>query len=156
MLHTTMDSLEKNITKGKVRKTIDLSRRAGIRTVGYFMIGHFGETQETIDETIQFACNIGLDDFRVSFFTPLPGTKAYLVADQYGESENDWEKMNLFTPAFIPIGFTYEQLISAQKRTIRKFFFRPKVVWSYFKMVKDPAVALRGARLLGQYVLNKR
>lgn len=150
-----MDSLEKNITKEKVWKTIELTRKAGIRTVGYFMIGHFGETQETIDETIQFARNIGLDDFRMSFFTPLPGTKASLIADQYGVFENNWEKMNLFSPVFFPKGITQEQLINNQKRAIRKFFFRPKAVWSYLKMVKNPVIALRGAYMLAQYVLNK-
>jgi radical SAM superfamily enzyme YgiQ (UPF0313 family) len=150
-----MDSLEKNITKEKVRETIALSRKAGIRTVGYFMIGHFGETQETIDDTIQFAREICLDDFRMSYFTPLPGTKASLVAGQYGEFDNNWEKMNLFSPVFFPKGITREQLTYSQKRAIRKFFFRPRAVWSYLKMVKNPVVALRGAYMLGQYIFNK-
>lgn len=150
-----MDSLGKNITKEKVQKTIELSRKAGIRTVGYFMIGHFRETQETIDETIRFARDIGLDDFRMSFFTPLPGTKASLIADQYGEFDNDWEKMTLFSPVFFPKGITRDQLIYNQKRAIRKFFFRPRAVWSYLKMVKNPVVALRGAYMLCQYVFNK-
>jgi len=73
-------------------KAVKMSQRAGIRTVGYFMIGHFGETEKTIEETIEFACTVGLDDFRMSFFTPLPGTKASLMADQYGEFDNNWEK----------------------------------------------------------------
>ena len=65
-----MDLLGKNITKEKVCRAIDMARSAGIRTVGFFMIGHFGETQETIDETIEFACNCGLDDFRMTFSPP--------------------------------------------------------------------------------------
>lgn len=149
-----MDSLEKNITKEKVVRAIALTRVAGIRTVGYFMIGHFGETPETIEETVRFACDIGLDDFRMSFFTPLPGTKASLIADQYGEFDNDWEKMNLFAPVFIPRGMTAPELISGQKRAMRRFFFRPRALCSYMKMVRNPLVVVKGAYLFGKYVLK--
>lgn len=148
-----MDLIGKNITKEKVRETLHLTRKAGIRTVGYFMIGHFEETQETMDETIEFACSADLDDFRMSFFTPLPGTKAYAVADQYGDFDNDWGKMNLFSPVFIPKGLTKDGLIYNQKKAIRKFFMRPQAIWSYLKMVKNPLVVLRGAYQLARYFL---
>ena len=52
--------------------------KTGIRTVGYFMIGHFGETDETMEESIGFAKESGLDDFRMSF-TPLPGTESFFT-----------------------------------------------------------------------------
>jgi len=150
-----MDILEKKITKEQVSKAIEWSRKVGIRTVGFFMIGHFGETRETIEETIQFACNIGLDDFRMTFFTPLPGTKASLMADKYGKFDKDWGKMNLFSPIFIPTGMTKKQLIDGQKRAIRKFFFRPNPIWAYLKMVRNPLIALKGSYLLGQYILKR-
>ena len=73
-----MDLLGKNITKEKVCRAIDMARSAGIRTVGFFMIGHFGETQETIDETIEFARNCGLDDFRMTFSPLCRGQKPLL------------------------------------------------------------------------------
>jgi radical SAM superfamily enzyme YgiQ (UPF0313 family) len=149
-----MDSLGKRITKQAVVRAVASTRKAGIRTVGYFMIGHFGETLETIEETIQFACETGLDDFRMSFFTPLPGTKASLMVEQFGELENDWGKMNLFSPVFVPQGLTKQQLIDAQKTAIRRFFFRPRVAWSYLKMVRNPLVAARGAYLLSHYIFR--
>lgn len=149
-----MNLIGKNIKKEKVRETLRLTRKAGIRTVGYFMIGHFEETQETIDETIEFACNTALDDFRMSFFTPLPGTKAYSVADQYGYFDSDWGKMNLFSPVFIPKGLTRERLIDNQKKAIRKFFMRPQAIWSYLRMVRNPAIAVRGACRLARYCFN--
>ncbi|MBI4697990.1 MAG: radical SAM protein [Nitrospirae bacterium] len=150
-----MQVLEKNITREKVAHAISISRKAGIRTVGYFMIGHFGETPETIEETIRFACSIGLDDFRMSFFTPLPGTKAALLATQYGTFENDWSKMNLFAPVFTPVGMDKEQLLAGQKRALRKFFFRLSVVWSFLKMVRNPFLAIRGAYLFAIYVMKR-
>lgn len=43
-----------------------------------------------------------------------------------------------------------------EKRAMRKFFFRPRIIWSYLKMVRNPLIALRGAYLLSQYVLKKQ
>jgi len=150
-----MERLGKKITRDKVRAALAMTRKAGIRTAGYFMIGHFGETLRTIQETIDFSRDIALDDFRMSFFTPLPGTKASLGAEQYGNFENDWGKMNLFSPVFVPAGLTKTELISLQKRAIRKFFFRPRTIWSYLKMVKNPAIALKGAYLFANYVMRR-
>jgi len=149
-----MDRLEKKITREKVRETLAMTRRAGIRTVGYFMIGHFGETLSTIQETINFSKEIALDDFRMSFFTPLPGTKAAQIAGEYGDFENNWGKMNLFSPVFVPTGMTKDELIKLQKHAIRKFFFRPRTIWSYLKMVKNPATAVKGAYLFANYVMR--
>ncbi len=150
-----LDTIGKNITKERVKRAIDLTRAVGIRTVGYFMVGHFDETDETIEETIAFAKTIGLDDFRMSFFTPLPGTISHTIAEKYGEFDRSWEKMTLFAPVFVPWGFTKDKLIKAQKKAIRSFFFRPRVVMSYLKMIKNPIKALKGALALGQYVLTK-
>ena len=149
-----LNALRKNITKEQVQKTIELTHKAGIRSVGYFMIGHFGETTQTIEETINFACGLQLNDFRMSFFTPLPGTEASLVADKFGEFDHDWSKMNLFSPVFIPRGLSYEQLIKGQKRAIKRFFFRPKTAISYLKMIRNPVIALKGAYSLSQYLFK--
>lgn len=152
-----MDSLQKNITKEKVANAIECTRKAGIRTVGYFMVGHFGETEETIKETIGFAKEIGLDDFRCSFFTPLPGSAASKVAYKYGDFDSDdWGSMNLFQPVFVPHGFTKADLLRWQKRMIRKFFFRPKAVYSYVKMIRNhPLLAIKGAWSLANYLIKK-
>lgn len=151
-----MDSLQKNITKEKVAETISLTKSLGIRTVGYFMVGHFNETEKTIKETIDFACGLGLDDFRMSFFTPLPGTAASKVAHEYGEFDAyDWGKMNLNQPVFIPKGLTVDDLIKWRKLAIRKFFFRPAPIFSYLKMTKSqPVAALKGAWHFANYVFS--
>ena len=149
-----LKKIGKNITKNKIAESIELTHKAGIRSVGYFMIGHFGETKQTIKDTINFALSLKLDDFRISFFTPLPGTKASLMADNYGKYENNWSKMTLFTPVFIPNGLSKEYLINAQKEAIKKFFFRTHIFRSYLKMVLNPIKALKGAFFLSRYILK--
>lgn len=147
-------SLNKKITKDQIRTALRQARAVGIRTVGYFMIGHFRETLETIQETIDFSKSIALDDFRMSFFTPLPGTESYKHAHDFGEFDDDWGKMNLFQPVFIPHGLNRDILVREHKRAIRSFFFRPRIALSYLKLVRNPVAALRGAFFLGQYALS--
>ena len=51
----------KGITPERVRLALGWARKAGIRTWGYFIIGLPGETEETIQQTIEYAKSLPLD-----------------------------------------------------------------------------------------------
>src|SRR6059036_2682588 len=77
-----------NIKKG-VR--LDLARRftrdckaLGIAIHGTFVLGLPGETRETIQETIRFACEIDPATIQVSLAAPYPGTALYAEAHRNG------------------------------------------------------------------------
>jgi len=77
-----------NIKKG-VR--LDVARRftrdckaLGIVIHGTFILGLPGETRETIQETIRFACEIDPDTIQVSLAAPYPGTALYAEARREG------------------------------------------------------------------------
>ena len=44
-----------------MRKTIALTKKVGIDTFGYFMVGSPGETPETAQQTIDFSKTLDLD-----------------------------------------------------------------------------------------------
>ncbi len=129
---------QKGITLERVRSAVEMTYKAGIRTKGYFMIGHPTETQETIFETIDFAKSIPLDNFQATYFTPFPGSPAYDIADKYGAFEKDWKKMNMWDIVFVPRGFTRKDLRRYLKMVHRKFYLRPQIIWSYIKLMRDP------------------
>lgn len=129
---------KKGITLEHVRNAVEMTYKAGIRTKGYFMIGHPTETPATIFETINFAKSIPLDNFQATYFTPFPGSQAYDIADKYGEFEKDWKKMNMWDIVFVPQGFTRHSLRSYLKMVHRKFYLRPRIIWSYLKLMRDP------------------
>ncbi|MBF0543445.1 MAG: radical SAM protein [Candidatus Riflebacteria bacterium] len=149
-----LNRIGKNVSKEKVREAIWLTKKVGIRTVGYFMIGHFGESKNTIMETMEFARSSGLDDFRLSYFTPMPGTKSYEIAQEFGRFEDDWNKMTLFSPVFFPKGLSERDLRLKYKIALRRFFFRPKIILGYFRMVGSPVLAIKGALALGRYLIS--
>lgn len=127
----------KGVTLEQIRKTIEFCHQIGIQTKGFFMIGHPGETRETVRETIDFALSMPLDSFQMSFVTPFPGTAMYHEAHEHGQFIEDWEKMNMWTPVFIPHGFTVHELIALQKKAIRSFYLQPRVLWNYLRSLNS-------------------
>jgi radical SAM superfamily enzyme YgiQ (UPF0313 family) len=132
-----LDILRKDITLGQIEQAVRWTREAGIRVRGFFMIGNPGETVESVRETLEFAKKVGVNDFQITMFTPLPGTEIYKNAEKYGQFDNDWAKMNMWEPVFVPNGMSKKELISLQKMVFNKFYFRPIVVWSYLKELKS-------------------
>ncbi len=130
-----LNLIRKNVTLERIESTIRATKKAGLRTRGFFIIGHFDETEGTIQETISFMKKIPLDDFHFTTFTPLPGTEAYHIADTYGTFDRTWSKLNLQYPAFIPKGLTPEIIETYSKKAYFSFYFRPRIIASYIGIV---------------------
>jgi radical SAM superfamily enzyme YgiQ (UPF0313 family) len=85
--------IRKNISLEQVRRVVGWCRELGMRTKGFFIIGHPGETVETMEQTIQFGVDLPLDDVVVTINTPIPGSQQHAEAQQYGSlDETDWAK----------------------------------------------------------------
>jgi radical SAM superfamily enzyme YgiQ (UPF0313 family) len=103
------------------------------------MIGHPGENVESIRETIAFATRNPVDDFQITFFTPLPGSEICRHARELGAFDDDWRRMNMWSPVFVPEGLTADDLVYWQRRAFKAFYLRPRTVWNYLKLVRSPA-----------------
>lgn len=132
--------VRKNINLAQARQVIGWCAKLGIRTKGFFIVGHPGDTPETIDETIRFALDLPLDDVVVPINTPSPGTEQYRDSDRYGTIvERDWAKYNCWNPVFIPHGLTRELLLAKHREFYRRFYLRPRILWRYFLSFFTPA-----------------
>jgi radical SAM superfamily enzyme YgiQ (UPF0313 family) len=139
-----LDFIRKDVSLEQIARTVTLTKKAGLRTRGFFMIGHLTETKQTVWETIRFMQRLPLDDFHFTTFTPLPGTTAYRIADQYGVFDKSWSKMNLQYPSFVPQGMTAAELEHLSKIAYRAFYFRPQIVVSYlWLLLRHPRNLLR-------------
>jgi hypothetical protein len=88
-----------------------------------------------MQKTIDFAKREALDEMSVFKLTPLPGSKIYDIAPQYGRFDNDWRKMNLLDTVFVPHGLTGEDLDEASRRMMKEFYLRPRIILSYMRRV---------------------
>jgi radical SAM superfamily enzyme YgiQ (UPF0313 family) len=67
----------KHIDLQQVRDAVRWTEEAGIRSKGYFILGLPGDTEETMQETIEFAASLELTEAMFSIATPFPGTKLW-------------------------------------------------------------------------------
>ncbi len=131
-----LDFYRKNETLAQMEKVIGWTRKVGIKSKGFFMMGNFMETEETLQKTIDFAKRIKLDDFHATFLTPLPGSEIYELADQYGEFDRNWDKMSMWFPVFIPKGLNKETLETYRKKAFLEFYVRPSIILSYLTNIR--------------------
>ena len=69
-----LDRVNKGITLEQIRESIRLTKKHGIRALGFFLIGSPGETRETIRKTLKFAKSLNLDYVQFSKTTAKPLT----------------------------------------------------------------------------------
>ncbi|MBI5765890.1 radical SAM protein [Candidatus Falkowbacteria bacterium] len=143
-----LDNINKGIKVEQTEQALKMTREAGLKIKGLFMIGSFGETKETIEETMRFIKRVPMDDFHITCFTPLPGTIAAKIANQYGKFNPCWKVANMLTPDnFVPNGLTHEELSSQHKRAYRVFYLRPRIIFYYLtKMLKSKKLFLKVVR----------
>ena len=148
-----LDFVNKKTTLEVVERAVRWTREAGILSKGFFILGHPTDTRETIEETIRFARKLDLHDVSVNMLTPLPGSQIYEVANQYGEFDNDWRKMNLLNVVFVPYGLTREELEGYYRRFLKEFYLRPRIIASYLKRIaSNPRYSGRYLRGLGAFL----
>jgi hopanoid biosynthesis associated radical SAM protein HpnJ len=136
----------KNIRKGA---TLDLGRRLtgwcrelGIQVHGTFMVGLPGETRESIEASIRFACELDPDTIQVSLATPYPGTEFYDFCRERGFLQDDalvngatgYQQCVVDYP-----GLAAADIFQAVPQFYRRFYFRPRyMARAALVMMRDP------------------
>ncbi|MBU4013917.1 MAG: B12-binding domain-containing radical SAM protein [Proteobacteria bacterium] len=128
-----LDFAKKEITIDQIEKAVRLTHKAGILSKGYFIFGLPYETEDTMQNTIEFAKSIPLDDISIFMLTPFPGSEMYDIAEQHGRIDKDFEKMNLLDVVYVPNGLSKEILLNYQRSFMKEFYLRPRIIGNYLK-----------------------
>lgn len=126
-----LDHESKKLTLAQIEEGIVNTARSGIHAKGFFIVGHARETQETLRATYELTRRLPFADVSVTCMTPFPGSPLSKTAHEFGEFENDWTKMNLLNPVFVPHGLTQADLTHWQRKILRDFYFKPRTLMSY-------------------------
>jgi len=131
--------IKKNINLEQVRKAVKMASDAGIEAWGSFMIGLPGETEKTMQDTINFAKSLDLDMAKATITIPLPATELYHEYLSKGLMlSEDWNKFNMYTPArelYKHENLDWETIEKYYKKFYREFYFRPGYLWH--RLVSD-------------------
>lgn len=137
-----LDILRKGITLEEVEKTFKLTRKLGIETLAYFMIGNPGETKEDIKQTIKFARKIKPDYVHITITTPFPATDMYRLALEKKIIKKDvWldfasNPTSNFTPPLWEEFVNAKKLHQFVKKAYRQFYFRPSYLFKRIITIK--------------------
>jgi hopanoid biosynthesis associated radical SAM protein HpnJ len=122
----------KNIRKGTTlelgRRFVKWCRELGIQVHGTFMVGLPGETRQSLEASIRFACELDPDTIQVSLATPYPGTefydfcreKGYMADDALVQGGTGYQQCVVDYP-----GLAAAEIFQAVPQFYRRFYFRP-------------------------------
>jgi len=140
--------IKKNLNLEKVREAIAWTYEEGVIPHGFFMLGFPGETLEEMKRTVDWAVDSKL--LRAWFFSvmPYPRTGIYELAQrEYPDfSFPQWEFSNLHYHAKIPFytKATGVDLFKIQRNSNRRFYLRPRLIWTLFWRSPKNRIMFRG------------
>jgi anaerobic magnesium-protoporphyrin IX monomethyl ester cyclase len=123
--------VDKQLTLDQVRSAFQAAQTVGLETIGFFIIGLPGETEATMDETIQFACELDPVVANFSIATPFPGTEMYKTVKAQGRMlAETWDDFVFFEgkARFEMPDLPAELVERKWKEAYRRFYLRPSRV----------------------------
>lgn len=139
-----LNLLKKGITLEQVKKAFNLTKKIGIQTVGYFMIGSPTETKKDILQTIKLMKKLNPDYVHIAITTPFPATELYTWAKQERIITNDpWQNFSrrpdpTFVPPIWDKELSRQQLNGLLKKAYRSFYFSPSFILKQLIKLKSP------------------
>jgi anaerobic magnesium-protoporphyrin IX monomethyl ester cyclase len=127
-----LDYLNKKTTAEQIVRAFDLTHKAGIQTMAYFILGIPVETFEDELKTIELAKTINTTYAQFSVLSPYYGTKVYEDAMQKGwyrevDAHNPMDK-DLKRPVILSDNWDERKLQQILKTAHREFYLRPGYV----------------------------
>lgn len=140
-----LESIDKRVTHDQIRAAFKNAKKVGLETVGFFIMGLPGDTEETMEKTIRFACELDPLVANFSMMTPYPGTKVWEQVHRNGGRMlvKDWQDYVFFEgKARYEMAETTAAVQEKKwKEAYRRFYLRPhrvlmtlarKSTWQHF------------------------
>jgi radical SAM superfamily enzyme YgiQ (UPF0313 family) len=113
------------------RKAFKMIKDYGFEIYASFVLGHPGETKETIKKTVEHAIELEPDTAQFAVLQPLPGTpfyqylkdKGYLLTENFDDYLNEFGSTK---PVFEYPWLSQQDLMDGWHYCWRKFYMRPK------------------------------
>ena len=138
ILHNIKKGMRVEVAERFTRDCHDL----GIAIHGTFILGLPGETHETIQETIDWACKVNPHTIQVSLAAPYPGTFLYDQAVENGwlDAKNA-ELVDAHGIQIAPLHYphlSHEEIFQSVETFYKRFYFRPRKIGAIVgEMVRD-------------------
>jgi radical SAM superfamily enzyme YgiQ (UPF0313 family) len=146
-------------TIAQARIAVETAQKAGIVVDGHFIMGYPGETEHTMQSTIDFAADLPLTFAHFYAASPFPGSELYEEAKNNNWIiEEDMSKVcqssyNLKTENLNP------DIVSKYiSKAYQKFYIRPIIFWRILTIAKTPAellnIIILGIKFIKQLLIK--
>jgi radical SAM superfamily enzyme YgiQ (UPF0313 family) len=141
--------LRKETSLPLVREVVAKTRRRGIETFGYFLVGSPGETRETVKKSVDLALGLKLDYVQFSKVTLMPGTELYRL--MLAEQHRDFWREHIVNEAvdfYLPrpgTALTEAEVQALVRHAYLAFYFRPRYILKALFRVRSWAELRRSA-----------
>lgn len=136
-----LDKIKKDIKLEQAEQLSSWCKEIGLMFHPNFIIGHPGETTDTINQTINFARKLYSHFPLFTIMTPYPGTELWNIAEKYGTiNKENFDDFSLGSnkPCFVPYGLTAELLVKKRNEAYRKCYFNLPMALRHLRSIKSP------------------
>ncbi len=134
-----LERMNKKTDAARAREAIRLTRRAGIRSSVYMLMGLPWETEETIRENIRFFRRLDADYIEVFYVYPFPGTTLYETAVQEGLlAPGEIPREAYGEPAMPSLHLSKAELARWRRRAMRQLLLRPRYIARTLARCRSP------------------
>ncbi len=123
-----LNNIRKGIKIEQVRKAFKMAKETGLETVAYLMFGLPGDTEETMQKTIDFAKELDADMAKFDITIPLPGTPLHAQLKQEGYiTAKSWNEYNFHNTnnVYIHPRLDWDTIDRYYKKSYRNYYIRP-------------------------------
>jgi radical SAM superfamily enzyme YgiQ (UPF0313 family) len=126
-----LDKMKKGFKVADIEKATRLSQKLGIEALNCFMLGFPWDTEETIQETMEFAYKLNAEFTQFAIPTPLPGTEFYQLAKEQGYIQaTEWDYFDGSHRAALSYPqLSHQALEFYSKKAYRDYYLRPRWLW---------------------------
>lgn len=118
--------MSKRLERATIREAFGNLRAVGIKSFAFFILGHPGDTVESMERTARYAREIDPDFANFYPAVPYPGTELYATCLRDGLlASDDWSKMEYSYYILRGNGLDETAVMGAVGRASRHFFLRP-------------------------------
>jgi len=134
-----LETMKKRITLDQARQAIALCRELGIKSQAFFLFGVPGETQESIQQTIDFAKELGASSTQFAVAIPQPGSPMYQqCVDNNWLVYDGWEDFASSNALVETPQLSRQAAEAARIRAYREYYFRPRYILQEALRIRHP------------------
>jgi radical SAM superfamily enzyme YgiQ (UPF0313 family) len=115
---------------------VRVSKRAGLKVAGHFVLGIPGETRESLEKTLALARRLPLDFIQFYCAVPFPGSRLYETAKEKGWlTQNDFSRFRQDEAILELPTLSRDEVMAYRQKAYREFYTKPRVALGALSML---------------------